>query len=69
MTTFRSSVITHGFWGFVKIHSTGNFCKFSRNQLYGIHWVEKLMESIKPLQSPWITGGFENEQVFARTVV
>lgn len=35
----------------------------------GIDWLEKLMESIKPLQSPWITGGFENEQVFARIVV
>lgn len=30
-----------------------------------IDWVEKLMESIKPLPTPWITGGLENEQVFA----
>lgn len=35
MKSFRSLVITHGFWGFVKIHSTENFCKSSRNQLYG----------------------------------
>lgn len=35
MKTFRSSVITHGFLGCVKIHSTENFCKSSRNRLYG----------------------------------
>lgn len=35
----------------------------------GIKWLEKLLDSIKPQQTPWVTSRFENKQTFAWIVV
>ena len=65
MKIFRSSVITHGLSSLVKYISQKISASPAEISFMWIDWVEKLMESIKPLQAPWITSGFENEQVFA----
>lgn len=47
MNTLKSPVITHGFWGFVKMYSTENYCKSSRNQLYGDRLGRKINREYK----------------------
>lgn len=53
------------FWDQCKYTAEKISASPAESSFMGIDWVEKLMESIKPLQAPWITSGLENEQVFA----